>query len=282
VLKRFATISSWATLAIAVSGALALVILWMHRSDPSASSQVNAAAIEAQSTEIQPTEILPPQGSRLQLTYDRWVEILRQEAQVIAEKRPERLVILAGDSLSLWFPQELLPSGVTWLNQGISGETSYGLLRRVRLLDSTQPRIVFILIGINDLIRNVGEETLVANQREIVRHLKRAHPRTQIVIQSILPHGGRQLLQRYDFGDRSPPWADRLIATPNSYIQSLNQRLAALAREERVAYLDLYPTFADTNGDLAIALSTDGLHLSEQGYRVWQTELQKKIDRLSR
>lgn len=275
--KRFRAIFSWATLAIAVGGTSVLVMLWLYRNNLSSSSQVNASTVDASSSQASPASELE---THHQLTYERWVAILRQEAQVAAENRPRNLAVLAGDSLSLWFPAELLPTNMTWLNQGISGETSYGLLRRVKLLDATQPKIVFILIGINDLIRGINEETLIANQREIVKHLKRAHPRSRIVIQAILPHGGSQNLQRYDFGDQPPTWVNRLPAIPNLHIQKLNQRLAALAREEKVDYLDLYPAFADANGNLAMELSTDGLHLSEQGYRGWQVELHKKIGQL--
>jgi len=39
-------------------------------------------------------------------------------------------------------------------------------------------------------------------------------------------------------------------------------------------YLDLYPMFSDAEGNLQTELSTDGLHLNEQGYLVWRSALQ--------
>ncbi|HAX89511.1 MAG TPA: lysophospholipase, partial [Cyanobacteria bacterium UBA11370] len=60
-------------------------------------------------------------GERHQLNYQQWVALLEQEAQVIAEQKPEHLAVLLGDSISLWFPNELLPPDQKWLNQGISG-----------------------------------------------------------------------------------------------------------------------------------------------------------------
>ncbi|XHX80747.1 MAG: GDSL-type esterase/lipase family protein [Stenomitos frigidus ULC029] len=258
-----------------------LSALLLHRGNLTAFFQeVNASTV---STVEADTAILPQPllGPRHQLTYERWVALLRQEAKVAAEKKPPRLVVLAGDSLSLWFPPELLPSEENWLNQGISGETSVGLLRRLKLFDQTRPAVVLVMIGINDLLQGVSTETILANHREIVLHLKAAHPQTQIVVQSILPYIDRR-------PPRSPPPSveDTAQTEPassslsgrmpvsNSDIRELNQALADMAKEEDVTYLDLQPYFTDANGNLAADLSTDGLHLSAKGYQVWQARLQ--------
>lgn len=203
-------------------------------------------------------------GPRHQLNYQQWVELLGQEAEVVVRQQPKHLSILAGDSLSLWFPNEMLPSEQAWLNQGISGETSRGLLNRLELFDKTQPDAIFVMIGINDLIRGVKDETILANQQLIVRYLQRVHPQAKIVVQSILPHSGTKAT-----------WErrDRLLAIPNSRIRELNEQLKAIAREENAVYLDLYPLFADDEGNLKMELSTDGLHLNPQGYLVWRNAL---------
>ena len=73
----------------------------------------------------------PELGQRHQFTYQQWIAVLEQEAAAAIENPPERLDILAGDSLSLWFPSDLLPADRSWLNQGISGEISAGLLSRL-------------------------------------------------------------------------------------------------------------------------------------------------------
>jgi len=204
-------------------------------------------------------------GERLNLNYQQWVKLLEQEANVVAQKKPDNLFVLLGDSISLWFPPEFLPHNQKWLNQGLSGETTLGLLRRLELLDETEPKAIFIMIGINDLIKGVGDETVVANQRLIVRYLKQVHPDTTIVLQSILPHSGEKAT-----------WEgrDRLLKLPNHRIQTINARLRAIADDEDILYLDLYPLFSDRQGDLRTDLSTDGLHLSPQGYERWQIALQ--------
>lgn len=192
-----------------------------------------------------------------QLTYKQRVAILKQEANLAAHDRPQHLTVLAGDSLSDWFPADLLPPKRTWLNQGISGETSAGVLRRLNLFDRTQPETIFVMIGINDLLRGVTDETILENQRQIVRYLRRVHPDSQIVVQSILPHSGEQS-----------------NAVSNDRIRQLNRQLKAITLAEDVTYLDLHPLFTDAQGNLRADLSSDGLHLNSQGYLVWRSALQ--------
>lgn len=276
--RRFISLRGWAILSFSISGLLLLSALLLHRGSLTAFFQVNASTTQADSASALSISTL---GPRHQLTYEQWVALLKQEAKVAAEEHPPRLVVMAGDSLSLWFPPELLPSEKSWLNQGISGETSTGLLRRLKLFDETQPETVLVMIGINDLLRGVNIDTILANHREIVLHLKSAHPQAQLVVQSILPHIDRRL-------SRSQPSSTDSLALPkqvsaslpqqalvsNSDIRQLNQALAAMAKEEGVDYLDLQPYFTDANGNLAADLSTDGLHLSPKGYQVWRSRLQ--------
>lgn len=207
----------------------------------------------------------PDLGRHHQLTYQEWVDILKQEANVAADQRPPHLTILAGDSLSLWFPPELLPEGKNWLNQGISGETSNGLLKRLKIFDRTRPEVIFVMIGINDLIGGISDRVILDNQRQIINYLRKVHPTAQIVVQSILPHGAE-----------SATWKgrDKLLAVTNSRISELNQQLQSISTKKGVKYLDLYPLFTNKQGNLRREFTTDGLHLSPEGYIVWRSALQ--------
>lgn len=200
------------------------------------------------------------------LTYPQRVEILRQQATAIAAQKPPRLTILLGDSLSLVFPSDLLLAERSWLNQSISGENSTGLLKRLTFLKSTQPETIFVLIGINDLLKGETAETLLANQRQIIQELRKNHPKAQIIVQSLLPH---QTQEKATWEGR-----DRLQRIPNPKIREINRQLRAIAWAERVYFLDLHPLFTDKDGNLRAELTTDGLHLSERGYWVWRTALQ--------
>ncbi|MFM7365065.1 MAG: GDSL-type esterase/lipase family protein [Cuspidothrix sp.] len=211
-------------------------------------------------------QYVPPElGPRHQLSYPEWLDILKQEAKITAQKQPPRLTILAGDSLSLWFPPELLPENRDWLNQGISGEVTNGLLQRLDIFDRTQPEFIFVMVGINDLIRGLGNGEILGNYRQIISYLRNIHPQSQIVVQSILPHGAE-----------GSTWEgkEKLLAIPNTRIRTLNQEIKKIAIDQGAKYLDLYSLFTDKQGNLRSDFTSDGLHLSPPGYLVWRTALQ--------
>ena len=211
-------------------------------------------------------QYVPPElGPRHQLSYPQWLDMLKQEAKITADKNPQRLTILAGDSLSLWFPPELLPEDRNWLNQGISGEVSNGLLQRLDFFDRTQPDMILVMVGINDLIRGLEDQEILTNYRQIISYLRRKHPQAEIVIQSILPHGA---------GGTTWEGKEKLLAIPNSRIRKLNQELNNIATKKGARYLNLHPLFTDQQGNLRSNFTTDGLHLSPPGYLVWRTALQ--------
>ncbi|MEP0868980.1 SGNH/GDSL hydrolase family protein [Trichocoleus desertorum AS-A10] len=258
-------VPAWALLSLAANSLLLLTVLLLLRGHR-LPSLAKASAAATQSQPPRPTASAPPElGARHQLTYEQWLALLQQEANAAAADHPKHLNILAGDSLSLWFPPDLLPTQQNWLNQGISGETSAGLLRRLELFDEAQPETIFVLIGINDLIRGVGDAELLENQRQIIYDLQQVHPQAQVVLQSILPHAGDHATWQ---------GKERLKAISNDRIRELNQELKAIAEESGVHFLDLHPLFTDAQGNLRSEFTTDGLHLSSQGYLVWRSALQ--------
>jgi lysophospholipase L1-like esterase len=269
-LLRLRLLPTWVFLSLAANGFLLAIVLvlGLRQFSPAAATLAASSTPATQEDSLSEVDPVPAPdselGQRHQLAYEEWQELLAQEASVVAEQQPERLAILAGDSISLWFPEEYLPNDRTWLNQGISGETSVGLLRRLDLFDQTLPDTIFVMIGINDLLRGTDELTVLENQRQIIDYLKDVHPQAQIVLQSILPHAAEQAT-----------WEgrDRLLALPNSEIHAMNRQIEQLANEEGVYFLDLYPLFADDAGDLRLELSTDGLHLNQQGFYVWSIAL---------
>ncbi len=189
-----------------------------------------------------------------QPTHQQWKQLLGQEARALSKGQgSNRLGVLVGDSLSLWFPSQLLPGGKLWLNQGISGENSTQILQRVSTFAQTNPETIYVMAGINDLRQGATNWTILNNTRLIVRRIKQNHPQAEVVVQSILP--------------------TRLEAIPNSRILYLNQQVRDIAQEEGASYLDLHPYFTDSQGQMRRDLTTDGIHLSSQGYQVWQSVL---------
>lgn len=226
--------------------------------DPTSSDAAIAAAAISAGSE------LPHPSGGVKRSYEEWLEVLAADAKSMAAKQPAHLTVLLGDSLSLWFPGELMPGRRVWINQSISGERTQGLLNRLDFLEKNDVEAVFLMIGINDLIWGKTDEEILRNYKEIVRELKKEHPKTQIVVQSILPHGGE---------DSSWESRDKLAALPGDRIVNMNNALKKIAADNNAYYLDLYPIFVTGDGDLRSDLTTDGLHLNRQGYLVWRSAI---------
>jgi lysophospholipase L1-like esterase len=191
-----------------------------------------------------------------QLSYEDWKKLLTLEGKAMAEGQGvNHLSVLVGDSLSMWFPKEKLPIGKLWLNQGISGDTSTGVLKRLSAFSETKPDVIYVMAGINDLRRGITDETILHNHRLIIRRLHQSHPRSIIIVQSILP--------------------TRISTISNNRIRHINRQLGAITKQEGANYLNIHGWFADFEGNLRPELTTDGLHLSQDGYEVWQAALKQ-------
>jgi GDSL-like Lipase/Acylhydrolase family len=80
-------------------------------------------------------------------------------------------VVMLGDSITAqgeWaklFPEEKI------LNLGLSGDTSAGLLNRLDDVVGRKPRVVFLMIGINDFLRDIPLELVAAHIQFIASRL---------------------------------------------------------------------------------------------------------------
>jgi lysophospholipase L1-like esterase len=65
----------------------------------------------------------------------------------------------------------------------------------------------------------------------------------------------------------------------NNQIRELNRDLEHLAKTyHNTDYIDLYPHFVNKSDNELIAnLTTDGIHLSDQGYSVWKDAIAPSI-----
>ncbi len=286
----FSQIPNWAALSLVMNGLLFASLLAVSQEQSSAANsngllkagvsdaavvgdvlipgaldadEVVADEVVADAAIADGSELPHPTGG-IKRSYAEWLEVLSAEAKAVAAQNPAHLTVLLGDSLSLWFPGELMPGKRVWINQSISGEKTQGLLNRLNYLDDNDVEAVFLMIGINDLIWGRPDQEILDNYKEIVRQLKRSHPDTQIVVQSILPHGGEH-----------STWEsrDKLEALSSDRIVTMNNALKKIADDNDAYYLDLYPIFVTGDGNLRDDLTTDGLHLNRQGYLVWRSAI---------
>ncbi len=170
-------------------------------------------------------------------------------------------IILLGDSLTERFPvQELLPD-LPIINRGIGGNKIggwkyYGLIDRLDVsVYALKPRKLFIQIGINDIVyAHTPTRIMKKGYENLLAELKRNCPQSGIYVQSLLPVRGK--------------WSKY-----NKQIVNFNREIESLCRKYGFTYINLYPQFADENGELKAEFSQDDLHLTPAGYNQWHAIL---------
>ena len=93
-------------------------------------------------------------------------------------------IVMLGDSLSEAGNWSELLTGMKVINRGIGSDTSAGVLARLPEIIARRPKLVFIMIGENDLEQRTSPEDTARNIRAIVRMLSEHHINS--VIQSVL------------------------------------------------------------------------------------------------
>ena len=179
------------------------------------------------------------------------------------------IYLLAGDSITYAFPPAYLPGrGKRWQNRGVSGHQTIHLLGQIPDY-SLLAKKIFLMIGINDLVKNPSRSPdAVANKiEEIAIALQQKYPNTPIAIQSVLPVARSPAPTGFSLPQ------DR-VETLNPKIRTLNSLLKTMAEKQNgLQYVDLHSSFVDANGELRHALTYDGVHLNEEGYKLWGAKL---------
>ena len=159
--------------------------------------------------------------------------------------------MMLGDSITdegLW--DELLNSD-TIQNRGISGDTTDGVLERLNPMGKNIEK-VFIMIGVNDIMRGKSVDEIYSNYLKIIQFFK--EKKIKIHIQSTLYIGESR---KADF---------------NPKVEELNKRLEKYASENKITFINLNPIFAP-NKVLKKEFTFDDLHLNGSAYKLWSQEI---------
>lgn len=168
----------------------------------------------------------------------------------------DKQIVFFGNSITQAGNWELYFPGANVANRGISGDNTEGMLARMDEIVAAKPEKFFIMAGINDISLSRPEKKIIDNYRKIMERIKTGSPGTEIYIQSVLPINND--FERYS-----------RLKGKEKRILSLNQLLRVLAQSENVPFVNLYPYFTDTEGRLREEFTGDGLHLTQEAYRLW-------------
>ncbi|MEW5799218.1 MAG: GDSL-type esterase/lipase family protein [Bacteroidota bacterium] len=137
------------------------------------------------------------------------------------------------------------------VNRGIGSDNIPGMLRRLHQVTRLNPKLCFVMAGINDLYQDVPVDTVFNRYVQLIDSLC-AHNIVP-VIQSTL--------------HVNPKWKRAEIKNPD--VAKLNTRLQTYAREQSIIFLDLNVVLSE-QGVLKNIYTTDGVHLTAGAYQVWR------------
>jgi len=193
----------------------------------------------------------------------------------IPEHRPVRLarfekepvvtgkIMFLGNSITEMGDWKKVTGDTTVINRGIGGDITFGVLKRLKDITDRKPSKLFILLGINDIGKDIPDAVIADNYLKIVREVHTKCPETRIYVQSILPVNSTlpRFPQHYD---------------KEEHVLAVNKLLRANARPGDYTFVDIFHLFIDSNQRLDSRYTIEGLHLKPEAYPIWVNYLKKQ------
>lgn len=142
-------------------------------------------------------------------------------------------------------------------NAGIAGDTTDGLLYRLHYTLQKSPKRVVLMIGINDLLQGQSIEKIKMHYARILSQMEGI---SNVIVLSILPVS-----------------ASAQTAMINENVIRLNHFLRVECSKRGLRFIDLYALMHDADGGLREELTSDGVHLTAEGYAIWQRALKAHL-----
>lgn len=182
--------------------------------------------------------------------------------QFLAYPHSTRDIVFLGNSITANVEWRELLGMDNIRNRGISGDISFGILERLDEVINGHPAKVFVLIGINDISRNIPDEMIVGNYRKIIARIQAGSPETKIYFHTLLPVNNEftQFKNHYN---------------KDEHIAFVNAALKGIAAETKITLIDIHQMLMDATGKLDKKYTIDGLHINAEGYKVWADLLNK-------
>ena len=119
-----------------------------------------------------------------------------------------------------------------------------------------KPAKIFLLVGINDISRNVPARLILENYEKIINRIKSGSPETKIYFQTILPVNNTFTRYKNHYNK-------------DDIIHSVNEGLKIIAEREQITLINLHLHFLDNENRLYKKYTEEGLHLNAEGYNLW-------------
>ena len=190
-------------------------------------------------------------------TANQWENAIRAfEEQNKKTTTPKQAILFAGSSsIRLWNLSKCFP-GLPTINRGFGGsQIADSVQFAPRIIIPREPKTIVFYAGDNDIAAGKSPETVLADFKAFVQLVHSRLPQTRIIFISIKPS-----IQRWQLVGK--------MREANALIH------AFIKNDKRLAYLDIGPSMLGADGKPRAELfAKDGLHLNDEGYRLWTSLL---------
>lgn len=175
-------------------------------------------------------------------------------------------IVFIGDSMFKNYPINDYFSNTNLVNRGIAGDTAEKVLKRLDQIIKIKPSVVIINAGTNDIVRtNQTVDQIVRSILKIKFQLEDNLPGVKVYILTLQP-----VLRDHEITIK-----EYMKHRNNDIIDSINEEL-----EVFTSLVDTSSDLKDSNNNLKLSYTTDGLHLTKEGYSVFSQVLAREIEAL--
>jgi lysophospholipase L1-like esterase len=169
---------------------------------------------------------------------------------------PGKPIVFLGDSMIAYFPLSKFNLADQVYNLGIPGDTTIGVLDRLEQVYRLKPKQVIVHVGLNDYVLTDHQTSDVFNQLlNIYRLLKDHIKHVKITFVNLTPINKSSFQNQMFVKYRTLEDAD-----------DLNARLS---KQKIFDVVDVFSQLVDENHELKLSLTTDGIHLNDDGYKIY-------------
>lgn len=156
------------------------------------------------------------------------------------------------------------------LNFGYAGDTTQSLLWRIENgeLDGYRAKVVVLLIGTNNATLGSRPEDTAAGIRACIRAIRRKQPQAKILLHAIFPRGNDAERSR------------AAHASQRTANEKVNALVRSFANGKDVLWCDFNGKWTPAGWGVPERLMPDGIHPSDEGYRLWLSELIPALERI--
>ena len=220
----------------------------------------NAPLLKAQSQPVDRWTLpadegsLPGEGAlrRYEGYVKRWHDARKEWSERI--QQDQGAVVFLGDSITQGWGADFKGHfpGMKLANRGISGDTTRGMLLRLKEdVLSLQPKAIVLLLGTNDIEVGVPVDAIGRNFEKIFAAIKAHNPKVPVVLCRVFPSS-----------------ADK--KRPVETIKAVNALYENIVRgDSQVTVVDTWALFANPEGNATGTWFPDLLHLNAEGYARW-------------